>query len=121
MSFYNRYILPKVIHYSCGLKPTMRQRQKVVPQAHGQVLEVGIGSGLNLPYYDAAKVAKVWGLDPAPEITRMAKQAAKSLPFEVEFIGLPADEIPLEDDSVDTVVLTYTLCSIPDTTPALRL
>jgi len=98
----------------------MRQRKKVVPRAHGRVLEVGIGSGLNLPYYDAAKVSKVWGLDPAPEMTRMAERAAAALPFEVEFIGLPGDKIPLEDDSVDTVVVTYTLCAIPDTTPALR-
>jgi len=120
MGLYSRYILPKFIHYTCGLKPNMRQRAKVVPRAHGRVLEVGIGSGLNLPYYDAEKVSKVWGLDPAPELTRIAERAARSLPFEVEFIGLPGDEIPLADDSVDTVVVTYTLCTIPDTAAALR-
>jgi len=98
----------------------MRQREKVVPNAHGRVLEIGIGSGLNLPYYDAAKVTKVWGLDPAPEMTRTAERTARAVPFEVEFIGLPGDEIPLEDGSVDSVVITYTLCSIPDTDPALR-
>jgi ubiquinone/menaquinone biosynthesis C-methylase UbiE len=98
----------------------MRQRQKVVPSAHGRVLEVGVGSGLNLPYYDAAKVSKVWGLDPSPEMIRMAKRAAHALPFEVEFIGSPGEEIPLEDDSVDTAVVTYTLCTIADTTAALR-
>ena len=120
MGLYSRYILPKVVHFTCGLKPNMRQREKVVPRARGRVLEVGIGSGLNLPYYDSAKVTKVWGLDPAPEMTQMAKRAAGSLPFEVEFISLPGDQIPLEDNSVDTVVLTYTLCTIADTTPALR-
>ena len=120
MGLYSRYVLPRVVHFSCGLKPNMRQREKVVPRAHGRVLEVGIGSGLNLPYYDASKVSKVWGLDPAPEMTRMAERAAAALPFEVEFIGLPGDKIPLEDDSIDTVVVTYTLCTIPDTTPALR-
>jgi ubiquinone/menaquinone biosynthesis C-methylase UbiE len=120
MGLYSKHILPKVVHFTCGLKPTMRQRAKVVPRAHGRVLEIGIGSGLNLPYYDGAKVSKLWGLDPSPEMTRMAKRAADSLPFEVEFIGLPGDEIPLEDHSVDTVVVTYTLCTIPDTTPALR-
>ena len=98
----------------------MRQREKLVPHARGRVLEVGIGSGLNLPYYDAARVSKVWGLDPAPEMAKMARQAVDSLPFEVEFIGLPADEIPLEDNSIDTVVVTYTLCTIPETTPALH-
>jgi ubiquinone/menaquinone biosynthesis C-methylase UbiE len=98
----------------------MRQRAKVVPRAHGRVLEIGIGSGLNLPYYDSSKVSKVWGLDPSPEMTQMARRAAASLPFEVEFIGLPGDEIPLEDASIDSVVVTYTLCTIPDTAPALR-
>ncbi|OFZ87412.1 MAG: phospholipid methyltransferase [Betaproteobacteria bacterium RBG_16_66_20] len=120
MGLYRRYILPRVVHFTCGLKPNMRQREKVVPRARGRVLEIGIGSGLNLPYYDSAKVSKLWGLDPSPEMTRMAKRTAGSLPFEVEFIGLPGDEIPLADHSVDTVVVTYTLCTIPDTTPALR-
>jgi ubiquinone/menaquinone biosynthesis C-methylase UbiE len=120
MGLYSRYILPRVVNFACGLKPNMRQREKVVPHARGRVLEVGIGSGLNLPFYDSANVTKVWGLDPAPEMTRIAERAARSLPFEVEFIGLPGDEIPLEDGSVDTVVVTYTLCTIPDTTAALR-
>lgn len=120
MGLYSRHILPRVIHFTCGLKPNMRQREKVVPHARGRVLEVGIGSGLNLPFYNPANVSKVWGLDPAPEMTRIAEKAARSLSFEVEFIGLPGDEIPLEDSSVDTVVVTYTLCTIPDTTAALR-
>lgn len=120
MGLYDRYILPKIIHFTCGLKPNMRQRAKVVPRARGRVLEIGIGSGLNLPYYDSAKVSKVWGLDPSPEMIQMARRAAASLPFEVEFIGLPGDEIPLEDSSIDTVVVTYTLCTMPDTAPALR-
>ena len=120
MNLYDRFVLPHVVHFTCSRNPNMRQRAKVVPRAHGRVLEVGIGSGLNLPYYDAEKVSKVWGLDPAPELTRIAERAARSLPFEVEFIGLPGDEIPLADDSVDTVVVTYTLCTIPDTAAALR-
>lgn len=120
MGLYSRYILPKVVHFTCGRKPNMRQREKVVPRARGRVLEIGVGSGLNLPYYDSAKVTKVWGLDPSPEMTQMARRSAASLPFEVEFISLPGDEIPLEDNSVDTVVVTYTLCTISDTTPVLR-
>ena len=120
MGLYRQYILPRVVHFTCGSRPNMRQREKVVPLARGRVLEIGIGSGLNLPFYDTAKVSKVWGLDPAPEMTRMAERSVRRLPFEVEFIGLPGDEIPLEDDSVDTVLVTYTLCTIPDTTPTLR-
>ncbi|MFQ5899356.1 MAG: class I SAM-dependent methyltransferase [Candidatus Methylomirabilia bacterium] len=98
----------------------MRQRQKVVPLARGRVLEIGIGSGLNLPYYDASKVTRLWGLDPSPEMTRMAEKEARSVRFNVEFIGLPSEEIPLEENSVDSVLITYTLCTIPDTQPALR-
>jgi ubiquinone/menaquinone biosynthesis C-methylase UbiE len=105
---------------ACSAKPTMRQREKVVPLAEGRVLEIGIGSGLNLPYYDAAKVTRLWGLEPSPELTKRAQRAARPVGFEVEFIGLPADEIPLEAGSVDTVLVTYTLCTIAETRPALQ-
>lgn len=120
MGLYRRYVLPKIIDLSCSSKPVMRQRQKVVPRARGRVLEIGIGSGLNFPFYDPEKVEKVWGLEPAPEMARMARRAARGLPFEVELVGLPGDEIPLETGSVDTVVVTYTLCTIPDLAPALE-
>lgn len=120
MGLYSRYVLPKLIHFTCGLKPMACQRQKVVPHAHGRVLEVGIGSGLNLPFYDRAKVEKVWGLDPDPAMNQMAGKAADAVPFEVEILGLPGDQIPLDAASVDTVVMTYTLCTIPETVPALE-
>jgi len=120
MGLYSKYVLPTVVHLACGSKPAMRQREKVVPRARGRVLEVGIGSGLNLSFYDPAKVTKVWGLDPSPEMTRRARRAARSVRFEVEFIESPGDEIPLEQHSVDTVLVTYTLCTIPDTLLALR-
>jgi ubiquinone/menaquinone biosynthesis C-methylase UbiE len=120
MGLYDKYVLPKLVHYTCGLRPAMRQREKVVPLARGRVLEVGIGSGLNFPYYDAREVTKVWGLEPSPEMARLAERAARDAPFEVELIGLPGEEIPLEDASVDTVLMTYTLCSIPDPGAALR-
>lgn len=120
MGLYSKYVLPKVVHFTCSMKPNMRQREKVVPLARGRVLEVGIGSGLNLPFYDGSKVTRVWGLDPSPEMIRMARKAAERAPLEVEFVGLPIEEIPLDDSTVDTVVVTYTLCTIPDTEPALR-
>jgi len=120
MGFYDRHILPHVIDMACGMKPIRYQRAKVVPQAQGRVLEIGIGSGLNLPFYDPAKVEKLWGLEPADEIRRMAEKAAKGSPFPVEFIGLPGETIPLDSGSVDTVVTTYTLCTIPDAVAALR-
>jgi ubiquinone/menaquinone biosynthesis C-methylase UbiE len=120
VGLYERYVLPKLVHLACSTKPSMRQRAKVVPLAEGRVLEIGIGSGLNLPYYDAGKVTKLWGLEPSPELTRMAERLAGSVDIDVEFIGLPGEEIPLEDTSVDTALITYTLCTIPDTEAALR-
>lgn len=120
MGLYGRYVLPRVVHLTCSAKPNMRQRQKLVPLAKGRVLEVGIGSGLNLPFYDPATVTEVWGLDPSPELTRLAADAAERAPFEVAFVSAGAEEMPLDNDSFDTVLLTYTLCTISDVAPALR-
>jgi ubiquinone/menaquinone biosynthesis C-methylase UbiE len=97
----------------------MAQRGRVVPKAKGRVLEVGIGSGLNLPYYDAEKVEKVWGLDPSAELLAMATRAAAQVDLEVELLSDRGEQIPLEDESIDTVVTTFTLCSIPDASQAL--
>lgn len=120
MGLYERHVLPRLINFACGLKPIRLQRQKVIPQASGRVLEIGIGSGLNLPYYDPAKVERMWGLEPSAEIRRMAERKSRSLSFPVTFVGEPGEAIPLEDASVDTVVTTYTLCTIPDAGAALR-
>ena len=120
MSVYGKYILPWGVNLACGGKPIARQRAKIVPRAKGEGLEVGIGSGLNLPFYDTAKVKKVWGLEPSPEMRRMAEGVARKVALEVAFLELPGEEIPLPDDSVDTVLVTYTLCTIPDVAQALR-
>ncbi len=120
MGFYDRYILPKVLNWSCGTKPVRRQRQKVVPLAEGRVLEIGIGSGLNLPYYDPAKVERVIGLDPAEEMLTYARRKSEHLPFTVDYLALEGERIPLERQSVDTVLVTYTLCTIPDAIAALE-
>lgn len=120
MGWYERHLLPRVIHLACGTRPVREQRRKVAPLARGRVLEIGIGSGLNLPFYDPGRVTRLWGLDPSPEMRAMAARAARAAPFEVELVGLPGEEIPLEDGTVDTVVLTYTLCSIDDPEAALR-
>lgn len=120
MSFYRRFVLPRLIHVACGSRTIMRQRRKVAPAARGRVLEIGIGSGLNLPFYDPARVDGVWGLDPSPELNRMAARAAGGLPFAVELVTASADGIPFDDGSFDTVLTTYTLCTIPDLVSALR-
>jgi len=113
-------VLPYLIDFACGMKPVREQREKVVPLAHGRVLEVGIGTGLNLAYYDKAKVERVVGLDPALEMHRLARKRMKSAGLEVELVGLSAERIPLGDAGFDTVLMTYTLCSIPDPVAALK-
>ena len=119
MSFYERHVLPHFINCACGSRPIMRQRQKVVPAATGTVLEIGIGTGLNLPYYDAQRVERLIGLDPSERSWELAGERAAQLEFPVEFIGLPGEEIPLADRSVDTIVMTYSLCTIPEPLAAL--
>jgi len=120
MGFYDRHILPRFINCACGASPIMKQREKVVPRASGTVLEVGIGTGLNLPFYDPSRVERVIGLDPSEDSWRLAAERAAHLDFDLEFIGLPGEQIPLADDSVDTVLMTYALCTIPDPVTALR-
>lgn len=120
MGFYDTHILPRFINCACAAKPIMKQREKVVPLAQGTVLEIGIGTGLNLPYYDAGKVQRVIGLDPSESSWTLARSRAARLEFDVEFIGLPGEEIPLADASVDTVLVTFALCTIPDPVTALQ-
>jgi SAM-dependent methyltransferase len=119
MGLYGRFILPRVVHFTCSMKPNMRQRAKVVPFARGSVLEVGFGSGLNLPFYDPAKVEHVWALDPSSEMWALAQERVHSVDFSVEFLRGPAEEIPLRDQSADTALVTYTLCTVPDVQRAL--
>lgn len=118
MSFYDKYILPSFLNCACGAKPILYQRGKVVPLAEGLVLEVGIGSGLNIPFYDANKVDKVIGLDPSPELNEMAEKVVSKTAAEnglnVEIILGSAEAMPFPDDHFDSVVITYTLCTIPD-------
>ncbi|MGB3052460.1 MAG: class I SAM-dependent methyltransferase [Polyangiales bacterium] len=120
MGFYDRYILPRAINLVCSSKPNMKQREKVVPLAEGDVLEIGMGSGLNLGFYDRKKVHKVWGLEPSEGMRQLARKNFDGADLELEMIDLPGEEIPLDTNSVDTVVVTYTLCTIPDARRALH-
>jgi ubiquinone/menaquinone biosynthesis C-methylase UbiE len=120
MGFYDKHILPKVLNWSCSMKPVQKQRQKVVPLAEGCVLEIGIGSGLNFPYYNPDKIERVIGLDPAEEMLTYAKRKSESVPFTVEYLVQQGESIPLESESVDTVLITYTLCTIPNVIAALE-
>ncbi len=113
MSLYDKYLLPKFLNCTCGSKPVEYQRKKVVPYAEGVVLEVGIGSGLNIPFYDKSKISKIWGLDPSEELSAMAKRVAEEHSIDINFISGGAEEICLPDNFFDTALVTYTMCTIP--------
>ena len=119
MGLYNRYILPQLVHYACGQKPAMKQRRKIIPMAEGRVLEIGIGSGLNIPFYDNDKVSHLWGLDPSSDMWAIAERNARKHHLDAEFIEAGAESTPLEDKLADTVVITYTLCTVPHVAQAL--
>ena len=112
MNLYERYCLPHLIDFACSLPVVREQRQRIVPLAYGRVLEVGMGTGLNIPFYDAKKIEHLYGLEPSAGMRNKAAPALARAPFPIEWLSLPGEEIPLDDHSVDTVLLTYTLCTI---------
>lgn len=119
MSFYSEKVLPHLIDLACSTSPQQKQREKVVPLAYGDVLEIGFGSGLNLPFYQSRNVRKLFALEPSEGMRRKAAAQVDATGIDVEFIDLPGEEIPLGDASIDTVLMTYTLCTIPDPAAAL--
>ena len=120
MDWYDQHVLPHLIDLACSTKQSRRQRQKIVPLASGEVLEIGFGSGLNLAHYDSARVEKIWALEPSAGMRRKAAPLVEQSALNVTFIDLPGEQIPLEDCSVDTVLVTYSLCTIPDAVAALE-
>ncbi|WP_372982214.1 class I SAM-dependent methyltransferase [Marinobacter sediminum] len=120
MSFYEERILPHLIDRACSVGQVMKLRQQVVPRARGVVLEVGMGSGINLQFYKPDLVDLVYGLEPSEGMRRKASANLERSAVKVEWLDLPGEKIPLADESVDTVLLTFTLCTIPDWSAALQ-
>ncbi|MDR4507565.1 MAG: class I SAM-dependent methyltransferase [Candidatus Brocadiaceae bacterium] len=120
MGIYDRYLLPHIIHLGCGAETIRAQRKKVVPLAEGRVVEIGMGSGLNLPYYDTKKVDVIWGIEPSEGMRKKARKNLGRSAIKVRWLSICGEEIPLGDNSADTILLTYTLCTIPDWHTALR-
>lgn len=118
--WYDRHVLPYLIDFACGIKPVRRQRRKIVPLARGRVLEIGIGTGLNLEHYDQSQVAQLIGLDPSREMHRLARKRMVRAGLDVELVTLSAEQIPFEAGAFDTVLVTYSLCTIPDPVAALK-
>ncbi|HEX4196287.1 MAG TPA: class I SAM-dependent methyltransferase [Caulobacteraceae bacterium] len=111
---YDRYVLPKLLNCVCAANPITHQRRKVVPDARGRVLELGMGGGLNLPFYDPAKVEALTGLEPSEPLRRMAEAKAAEAGLKVELTSGRAEAMPFEAGAFDTVVCTFTLCSVQD-------
>lgn len=119
MNFYQSVCEPALVSFACSLKPIARQREKIVPLASGRVLEIGFGSGHNLPYYDPSRVTALLALEPSEGMRARAKKRLAASPLRVEMLGLEAEQIPLDAASVDSIVMTYTLCTIQDAPRAL--
>ncbi len=120
MGLYDRHILPHLIDFACGMGAVMKARSQIVPLAQGRVLEVGIGSGLNLSFYDPQRVEVVVGVDPSAEMQALARERAARCQVPVEMIALELGQIQAADASFDDIVCTFTLCTIPDAIAALR-
>ena len=119
MGLYSKYVLPRLIDAACRNKDVRELRKQVVPAAKGIVVEVGIGSALNLPYY-SADVVHLYGIDASSELVQMARRKTEGTPFPVTLLNQTAERIPLENHSVDTVVMTWVLCSIAEDLTALQ-
>ena len=120
MHWYDRHILPWLIDFGCGLPMVQARRRALVPQARGKVLEIGMGTGRNLPFYDRSRITQLVGVDPALQMHSLAQRRSAQAGLDVELVGLTAERLPLPDESFDTVVCTYTLCSIAHPVAALR-
>ncbi len=112
-SLYERYVLPRLIDKACGQPPMTELRSRYVPRARGEVLEIGIGSGLNLPHYTGA-VTSITGVDPSAELNEKARERAADLDIPVSVLGISGEDLPVGNNHFDTVVCTWTLCSIPN-------
>ncbi len=119
-SFYEKNILPYVLNLSCNSKPIDYQRKKVIPDATGKVLEIGIGPGSNLKHYDNTKVTSILGIDPSKELNQIAKKRAEKNNLDIQFLIESASNLSVESKSIDTVVSTYALCSIPEPEKTLQ-
>ena len=120
MNLYDQHVLPHLIDYTCGMGAVMKTRKQIVPLAEGRVLEIGIGSGLNLSFYDPAKVTVIVGVDPSAAMQKLAQQRAAQISIPVEMIALELGQIQATDASFDSIVCTFTLCTIPDAMAALQ-
>ena len=120
MPFYRDHVYPQIVRVFGDPPPVREIRQRIMRGAEGKVLEIGVGPGVNFVHYDPAKVSKIYALEPNRHMVRLAEQQRRRTSLDVEYLDFPGERIPLEDEAVDTVVSTYTLCTIPGVVEALR-
>ena len=120
MAFYRDHIYPQIVSTLGNPKPIDDIRRRIIPLAHGNVLELGVGPGVNFLYYDPDTVSRVFALEPNSGMLQLAEKRRRRIDIDVEFVGLPGERIPLDEQSVDTVVSTFTMCTIPGLAEALR-
>ena len=120
MTFYKDFVYSYLVDILGNPPPIQKIRQHIIPFAQGTVLEIGVGSGANFIHYDSTKVSRLYALEPNPGMIQLAEKQRHKTKLNIEFIDLPGERIPLEDDSVDTVVSTFTLCTIPGILEAIQ-
>src|SRR6266849_6790077 len=120
MPFYRDHIYPHLVRKLGDPQPIRDIRGRIIPLAEGKVLEIGVGPGVNFVHYDPAKVTKLYALEPNPGMVRLADQQRRRTKLDIEFVDLPGERIPLGNGSVDTVVSTFTLCTVSGVVEALR-
>ena len=120
MPFYKDHVYPHLVSALGNPKPIDDIRRRIVPLAQGSVLEIGVGPGVNFTHYDRARVTNVYALEPNPGMLRRAEEQRRQTEVKIEFLDLPGERIPLADASVDTVVSTFTLCTIPGVVEAIQ-
>jgi len=118
--WYERRIVPHIIRVGCGCAFVADYRRQIVPHAHGRVLEIGMGAGANLGFYDTGKVTHLSAIEPSAELRAMARKALRPTGFDVDIIDAAGEAMPFEQASFDTVVCTFTLCSVDDAEQTLR-
>lgn len=119
-SWWERHGVPRLIKCACSQGQIMKVRSKIVPHASGDVLELGCGGGINMEFYDPARVSSFTGLDPSPELLAMSRTAAAARGIDADIQGGVGEAMPFEDARFDTVVTTFTLCSVADQAAVLR-
>lgn len=120
MGLYDRYVLPALVNCACSTRPVMKQREKIVPLAEGRVMELGCGSGTNFGLYDWGKVERLFAVEPAPGMTARARKTAAELGrAQIDIIEATAEDAPVDAASIDTAVISFVLCTIPDWRSAL--